>query len=809
MKLQDNSSYKNFQGKEVISMGLDLDNTSSIMTLLRNNIYSDPIESIVREYFSNAIDAHLRINSSESIELDIKHEDNKYFLSIRDFGSSMTKEVIENVYAKMGKSDKRTSNNQHGAWGLGAKCALSYTDHFYIETSTIENNINIYRKWVQYIDTTKIGLISLLEEEINPSTFKQGTKITIGFEQKDYSKLLSSLSLYLTYTKSNYTFLNQEVFNQLKLGTINYNYYGTNWAKRFLGYSYGNIEDKYLIIIEGIPYKLDMKILCEFISNSKGSLDYIINKNKPFYIKESQNKIRFHLYVDSLKAFAFELKIDIGTVDLSASRESLQYTDKTCRHLYAELYKMFVEFYKYISLDIVDNPDLFKAARTFYTYPGVFTNYFAKELYWNKHKIYFNINQLMFNSSPEEEFKTYKLKSVYSTKYNKQVDVIKNTDSEKIYISENNYVICIQDSKYTNYSKYIKHYINNNINSKDQYKTIFICVSENDSRKLKSWLLDACLVLKMTNLINTYNKDCPAVKVERISTKLFKSLLLGTNLERPRATGIFQYGKEATVYKEPEDKCFYLDINQLETLPIQFDVEVKWYEFINNLFKYFKSKDLQGDIYITDKVTRNYSHKNWVNLFDIFIEDLNHFNINREDFWNDEVKNLAVSNFKYLYITEHLPILNRFFKRDVKKEGYYSNIQNAVLISKAYLDNNKTFTYLVNLFNIEVYIMGRQLHRKHLNEFDSFDVPKQIQKECREFYDFCKDYFDLLPFLKTYNLVGRAYYDLDITNENYLNYINVMEKELNLYIENKTEVGLKTKTSEFSLLCNKLLSLNS
>jgi sensor histidine kinase regulating citrate/malate metabolism len=114
MKIQDNSSHKIFAGKEDIAMGLDLANTSSIMNLLRNNIYTDPIDSIVREYFSNAIDAQARNNSTAAIELDIETKDNKYIFSVRDFGKSMDKKTIANVYAKMGKSDKTNSNEEHG-----------------------------------------------------------------------------------------------------------------------------------------------------------------------------------------------------------------------------------------------------------------------------------------------------------------------------------------------------------------------------------------------------------------------------------------------------------------------------------------------------------------------------------------------------------------------------------------------------------------------------------------------------------------------------------------------------------------------
>jgi hypothetical protein len=113
--------------------------------------------------------------------------------------------------------------------GLGAKVPLSYTDNFWIETFTIEEGINIYRKWVQYIDSTRVGVITLLEEEINPAEFKQGTNILIPFQEKDLLKLVDSLSLYLRYTKSKYR-MGEGQFNNLILTKNTYNYFGENWA---------------------------------------------------------------------------------------------------------------------------------------------------------------------------------------------------------------------------------------------------------------------------------------------------------------------------------------------------------------------------------------------------------------------------------------------------------------------------------------------------------------------------------------------------------------------------------------------------
>jgi len=49
--------------------------------------------------------------------VNIEERDGGYVFIVRDYGNSMDKDTIANVYAKMGKSDKRSGNNEMGGWG--------------------------------------------------------------------------------------------------------------------------------------------------------------------------------------------------------------------------------------------------------------------------------------------------------------------------------------------------------------------------------------------------------------------------------------------------------------------------------------------------------------------------------------------------------------------------------------------------------------------------------------------------------------------------------------------------------------------
>ena len=116
MEITKRSGYRHFESQEQIQMGLDLENSHAIMSLLRNNIYSDPLTSFVREVYSNAVDAHTRAgNKRDHIEVSIL-EDEKGLPNfvVRDYGDSMDKEKIKSVYAVLGKSDKTNGNNEIG-----------------------------------------------------------------------------------------------------------------------------------------------------------------------------------------------------------------------------------------------------------------------------------------------------------------------------------------------------------------------------------------------------------------------------------------------------------------------------------------------------------------------------------------------------------------------------------------------------------------------------------------------------------------------------------------------------------------------
>jgi hypothetical protein len=99
-----------------------------IMNVL-TNLYSDEELACIREYATNAYDAHREAGQLRPIEITLP-TDLRPILSIRDYGPGLSANEIETIYSRYGASTKRESNDAVGMLGLGCKSALAYVDQF-------------------------------------------------------------------------------------------------------------------------------------------------------------------------------------------------------------------------------------------------------------------------------------------------------------------------------------------------------------------------------------------------------------------------------------------------------------------------------------------------------------------------------------------------------------------------------------------------------------------------------------------------------------------------------------------------------
>lgn len=122
---------------ENVRMSIDQSALSHIMSVL-TDLYSDPELAVIREYSTNAYDAHVDAGINRPIEVQLPTPLSPY-LRIRDYGEGLNAADIRDIYSRYGTSTKRGSNDVVGMLGLGCKSALTYTDQFTL--SGIKNGV--------------------------------------------------------------------------------------------------------------------------------------------------------------------------------------------------------------------------------------------------------------------------------------------------------------------------------------------------------------------------------------------------------------------------------------------------------------------------------------------------------------------------------------------------------------------------------------------------------------------------------------------------------------------------------------------
>lgn len=184
--------------QESTKMEIDADSHIFLMRML-SKFYSDGVGSLIRETASNALDSHRECGVDEPIIVSFKkNKDGNYEFSVQDFGCGLDNNDVENIIKKYGKSTKRNSDTQLGAFGLGFKSPLAYTSSFYF----IGRKEGIERKWMLYESDDESNKIDLLYE--SPTEERNGVKVIVSVKYSDRGEFFKKIKQQLSYFENVY-----------------------------------------------------------------------------------------------------------------------------------------------------------------------------------------------------------------------------------------------------------------------------------------------------------------------------------------------------------------------------------------------------------------------------------------------------------------------------------------------------------------------------------------------------------------------------------------------------------------------------
>jgi hypothetical protein len=187
MKISDSGSVLDTNNNNADSLDFGIGDVSTIIDILRNRLYSNPIRTLTQEYLCNGRDSHRDAGNSNvplRVTLPTKLDS---VLKIRDFGTGLSPDSVKKVFVLYGKSTKREDNVQTGGFGIGAKSAWAYTDSFVV-VSYYEGKCRTY---IAHTGKNSNGTLELISEVDSPEP--NGVEIQVPVKECDIEQFIAAV----------------------------------------------------------------------------------------------------------------------------------------------------------------------------------------------------------------------------------------------------------------------------------------------------------------------------------------------------------------------------------------------------------------------------------------------------------------------------------------------------------------------------------------------------------------------------------------------------------------------------------------
>lgn len=276
------------------------------------NLYGNPNRSVLREYATNARDANVAAgNADEPIYVYYQQNSGDDFIGIKDNGPGLDAEGLRN-FVEFGSSTKTDDDTQIGAYGFGCKSALAICDTFTV--IAVKDGVKRFAVAQRNVDDE----VDLNVYKVSETDEPNGVEIRIPNPR------------YMMKNKVH------DLFKVWDSGTVAVNGHlntcileAEKWA------SYGDLRifrrgyfrDRLMVRMGNEVYHVDLSKLAEYYKtvHLNESDDAAPHGNDAFFalFGFSKEMMNAHMVID----------MDIKSLDLSPSRESLRYTDDTLEAL--------------------------------------------------------------------------------------------------------------------------------------------------------------------------------------------------------------------------------------------------------------------------------------------------------------------------------------------------------------------------------------------------------------------------------------------------------------------------------------------
>lgn len=280
------------------TQGFNIRASAHAFKILSSGLYSDKVRAVLREIGCNAHDAHVAAGCPQRpfrVKVPNTLDDQFY---VQDWGPGLSHEAVMELYTTYFASTKQTSNDFTGAFGLGSKSPFSYTDSF----SVVSVHGGKKRTYSLYMGNDGVPQVSLMTEEDADVDWPSGVRVGFAVKPEHFTEFQDkSQEVYQWFVTT------PEMRGRQPIAAVQYQF----------------SCDDFHLIKDGDRGE---------VTALMGNVAYPVNLQEcGVKTLSSQTQHELLNYVSNTEGLV--LRLPIGSVEVAASRESLQYDPKSTKVL--------------------------------------------------------------------------------------------------------------------------------------------------------------------------------------------------------------------------------------------------------------------------------------------------------------------------------------------------------------------------------------------------------------------------------------------------------------------------------------------
>ncbi len=321
MKLHQNQKTVRRSG-DFESNGFTIEASAKAFMILSDGLYSNKVKAVVRELSTNAYDAHIEAGCpTKPFDVHVPSRFTPEFY-IRDYGTGMSHEQCMTLYTTYFRSTKSHSNDAVGCLGLGSKSPFAYADAFTV--IAYQNG----EKRVYAAHKGEDGSPSFALLDRTPTDEADGMKVSLTVDKDDIGNFKHEMAnVYLHFqTKPNFVNVADDE---------------------------GILIDPPTVVLEGEGWEFNDSYRKEVIM---GQIAYT-------FASSDLDDSEVVSFLDSSEGLT--LRVNIGDVDITPSRESLSMNQTTKDKITGLVRNVMTDVESLIQEKIAKAETLFHARETY------------------------------------------------------------------------------------------------------------------------------------------------------------------------------------------------------------------------------------------------------------------------------------------------------------------------------------------------------------------------------------------------------------------------------------------------------------